>query len=424
MRSTAALLPLVLWGCVLPHPQPGERRAAAPFILTFWCAPPLVEFSDARAAEIAAAGFNTVAPPCEGGTDPERNAQLLATAARHGLRVWIADSRFGIDAPAHAGWESRLAAAVARYQSSAALSGYFVADEPTAADFATLRSVVDQLHTADRTHDAIINLLPDYVRPHELGAESYAAYTDRFVAIVRPHLISYDYYPFGATKDRPTFFDNLATIRAAATRFDVPFMLIVQVMPHGPYRDPSEAEIAWQVFHALAFGAGGVSYFAYWTPTNGTENDRHGLVEDGKPTLHYFQVARLNREVGAIARQLGTFQWLGVADPSGEVAGRFPIGPIADIDGGPVTVGLFEGDAGRFAALLVNRDYWYGTRVIAQPRDGTPAPRIFDAARDCWDTTRRLQFTLPPGGAQLIAWGPPNPEGESAQCPAQLVPTP
>ena len=57
-------------------------------------------------------------------------------------------------------------------------------------------------------------------------------------------------------------------------RHDVPFLLIVQAMPHGPYRDPTEAELAWQVHHALAFGARGISYFTYWTPVR--RGRRHG----------------------------------------------------------------------------------------------------------------------------------------------------
>src|SRR5690606_10925390 len=124
------------------------------------------------------------------------------------------------------------------------------------------------------------------------------------------------------------FFANLAVIRDTALRHDLPFMLIVLTTPHGPYRDPTEAEIAWQVHHALAYGARGVSYFTYWTPDPDPEWEfRHGLIEDGKPTLHYLQVAQLNRTLRALGTALRGFTSIAVADSLGEIGVAFPIGP-------------------------------------------------------------------------------------------------
>src|SRR4029079_12074399 len=127
-----------------------------------------------------------------------------------------------------------------------------------------------------------------YIPPEHLQAASYDAYVEDFIATVQPRLLSYDFYPFGHEKDRSTFFANLAAMRGAALRHDLPFMLIVLATPHGPYRDPTEGELAWQVHHALAYGAHGISYFTYWTPPgDGQWTFRHGLIEDGQPTLHY-----------------------------------------------------------------------------------------------------------------------------------------
>ena len=54
-----------------------------------------------------------------------------------------------------------------------------------------------------------------------------------------------------------------------------------------------------QVFHALAFGARGISYFACWTPVNvelaDVQRFSHGLIERGQPTRHYDEAKRLNR---------------------------------------------------------------------------------------------------------------------------------
>src|SRR5262245_51224657 len=68
-------------------------RFEAPFVITFWCGPPLDQLDDHRAAEVAAAGFNVIAPPCEGGYDRDRNLRALDVAGRAGLGMWVADHR-------------------------------------------------------------------------------------------------------------------------------------------------------------------------------------------------------------------------------------------------------------------------------------------------------------------------------------------
>ena len=37
-------------------------------------------------------------------------------------------------------------------------------------------------------------------------------------------------------------------------------------MPFGGHADPTEAQLAWQMFTSLAYGAKGVLYFCYWSP--------------------------------------------------------------------------------------------------------------------------------------------------------------
>lgn len=392
--------------------------AASSFTITFWCGPPLDALDDRRAAEIAAAGFDVIGPPCEGGYDAERNRRALDIAARHGLGMWVADHRFG-RAALGTGWEYEAPRAVADYRDHPATAGYFIADEPTADEFDSIASLVGAVRGADPRRLAYVNLLPEYIKPPDLGADSYADYLERFVATVNPQLLSYDYYPFGKEKDRSTFFSNLAAVAGVSSRRRVPFMLVVLAMPHGPYRDPSEAELAWQVYHALAYGARGVSYFVYWTPPRGGDWDnRHGLIERGRRTLHYYQVARLNRGVRALADQLTPFEWRSVADSLGEIAAPLPAGPIEAIDGGAVTVGLFEGARGERAALLVNRDYRYGARVRVRLSAGAARPDLFDTESRRWLAVEE-SILLAPGSAHLLRW--PEERGRSpASTPGPL----
>jgi hypothetical protein len=403
----AALVLAALAGCTgMRSPTPSRAGAAfSPFLLTFWCGPPLAEFDDGRAGEIAAAGFTVVGPPCGGDHTPDLIRRTLDVAQRHGLRVTVHDHRFGTAVTSAPDWRAGVDAAVATYRDHPALAAYFVADEPPASELDRVAAVVAALRAADPAHLAYVNLLPNYIPTTALGAPTYEAYVEQFISEVQPELLSYDYYPFGKEKDRSTFFTNLATIRDAALRHDLPFMLIALAMPHGPYRDPTEAELAWQVHHALAYGARGVSYFAYWTPPENQEWDFHyGLIEDGRPTLHYFQVARLNRELRALAAALDGFRSIAVADSLGEIGVAFPIGPIDALDGGPITAGLFGGPNGDLAVLLVNRDYRYGVTASLRLHPGAPPPEEFDPDAAQWHRAASLTRPLAPGAALLLRW--------------------
>lgn len=409
-RSAWWLLLFLVSGCATV-PRAGTMVpasfAVSPFITTFWCGPPLAEFDDVRAAEIAAAGFTIVGPPCEGDVSPTANRRALDVAARHGLKLWVADSRFDERARSRAGWEAAIDAAVSEYRGHPAFGGYFVADEPSADQFEALGAVVTRLRAADPANPAYINLNPDYVFTG-LPAGTYRQYVERFVSTVQPPLVSYDYYPFRTDGDRSTFFSSLTLMREVGQRDHRPFMLIVLAMPHGRYRDPTEGELSWQVLHALAYGARGVSYFAYWTPVNVAYADvlqfRHGLIEDGRPTSHYFDAMRLNHTVRAIAAQLVSFDSIGVRDSEGTIAAPPPFGPVTSITGGAVTAGMFGDQSGQLAVLLVNRDYRRSATVALHLRPDAPAPLQFDATTGRWHKSDARPVTLPAGGAQLLRW--------------------
>jgi hypothetical protein len=393
-------------------PRPAGRNplppvpSAPPFVLTFWCGPPLGLIDDARVEQIAAAGFNVIGAPCEGLFRSEANRHALDVARRHGLRMWVRDPRFSERLGA-ARRPDRVAAAVADYREDPAVAGYFVWDEPGVSEFADVASITAVLRAADPQRLAYVNLFPDYVSPNTLQASDYEEYLDEFVRRVRPRLLSFDYYPFLRDDDRPSFFRNLATMRDVSLRDGIPFLLIIQAMPHGPYRDPSEDELRWQAFHGLAYGARGISYFAYWTPRHGRHTThmhfRSGLIDHGEPTRKYFQALRLNRELLAVGGELATYRSIGVADSRGRIAARPPIGPIAAVEGGVVTVGFFA-KPGAQAVLLVNRNYWRGAGVEPRLLPGAGNPEILDAASGRWSPWSGAPIALPPGGAALLRW--------------------
>jgi hypothetical protein len=386
----------LLAGCISGPRAPTPRPQPDRLLLTFWCGPPLDEFDDRRAAEIAAAGFNVVGPPCEGAIDPPRNLRALELAARHGLKLWIRDPRFAPAITEGAGWETVVADAVREYRDHPSLGGYFVTDEPTIAELAAVGKVVARLAQLDPTRLGYVNLLADYLPPAAFG-RGYRQYLDDFLEHAGLRLLSYDHYPLLVGGDRPSFFHNLADAATAAQAHGVPFILIVQAMPHGPYRDPTEAELSWQVLHALAHGAAGISYFAYWTPVEVAGTDewrfRHGLIEHGQATIHYDQAARINRLARALAAGLAGYR------PERVVLSTDRDAPFSS-ESGVATEGLFRGPAGS-AALLVNRSYRPEGETRVRLRRGRA--EWLDVAADRWRPFGGA-LRLPPGGALLTRW--------------------
>jgi hypothetical protein len=323
--------------------------------------------------------------------------------------MWVRDARYDEHAPTRPGWEAAVDAAITEYASHPAFGGFFVTDEPSTALFGNIAAVTARLHAAS-TKPAYTNLLADYAGGPLLGGSAYREHVEQFLTTVRPRLLSYDYYPFGTTRDRTTFFSNLALIRELAAQHDVPFMLILLAMPHANYRDPTEAEISWQAFHALAYGARGISYFAYWTPVDveyaAVMQFRHGLIENDGPTRHYDEATRINRAVRAIAGELQAFRSISVADSLGQVAAPLPVGPIERLEGGPVTAGLFRDADGREAVLLVNRDYRQAIDVRVRVRRDAVAPERFNAGTGEWTPGSAAPIHLEAGGAVLLRWNP------------------
>ena len=90
-------------------------------------------------------------------------------------------------------------------------------------------------------------------------------------------MLSFDHYPFFQPDpdgrfgniSKEGFVANLATVRRAALGASIPFWVAIRVVPI-PFGvaggvvaqyDPSEAQLRWQAFTALAYGAKGIIYF-------------------------------------------------------------------------------------------------------------------------------------------------------------------
>ncbi|MDX9976180.1 MAG: beta-galactosidase [FCB group bacterium] len=332
-----------------------ERFVQDRFAIGFWVDPPADEKMAERYEEIADANF-TVVLGGFGAKDAKTTKRQLALCKKHDLKALI----WAVGMPAE------------ELPEGSACWGYLVRDEPSAADFPVLRQRVDELRAAHPGKLAYINLFPDYASAKALGTDTYAEHVQRFLDEVDVDVLSMDYYPiFTPSADgRDGYCGNLELFRQESMRKGIPFWNFFNVMPYGPHTDPTEAQLRWQAFTSVAYGAKGVLYFCYWTPQGG-EFPKGGAIlrTDGTRTRHYEQAKRLNGALKSYGPTLMQLTSTGVrrVAPSADVAAAVAGSPIkslvkAEVDPPlDLLVGTFKHADGRRAVMLNNYSVTYSS---------------------------------------------------------------
>ena len=161
---------------------------------------------------------------------------------------------------------------------SPAIKGYFIMDEPGVADFPALGKAVAAVKKYAPGKLAYINLFPNYATlgapdMSQLGTSNYTEYLERFVAEVKPQVISYDNYMVQFSDDlkntgkAASYYHNLLEVRRVAQKHQLPCLNIVsanQIRPHTPI--PSPANLQFQAYTTLAAGYRGVTWYNYYGP--------------------------------------------------------------------------------------------------------------------------------------------------------------
>lgn len=386
------------------------------FPISFWCAPPANQTTVERYKEIAGAGFNIAGPPCEGGGSVERNLRILNASRAAGIKAIIADDRMPLAITGVPDARERLDAIVRDYSRHPALAGYFITDEPNASAFQGLAEVVAYLREKDPKHPAFINLFPNYASPQQLGTATYEEHVDRYIRTVQPFVVCYDHYHFLTNGDRPGFFANLEAVRSLSQRAGLPFWQVVQAVPHGPYRSPTEPEKRWLAMQTLAFGGKGLVFFTYWTPSDTSFDWGPAIIDkDGNRTPQYEHVKRINAEVKALGRHLLGAVHVGVflsGEPAPEVLPRQPGMPVVVEGEANLTVGLFRQDRWAYA-LVCNRSYKEPQDVSLLLTIGRNSLSRLETSSGRWMPVKverttegdsRVKLRLEAGSGALLRW--------------------
>lgn len=319
------------------------------------------------------------------------------------------------------------------YAAYPALLGYHIVDEPNSSAFPALAEIREIFSELDPAHESYINLFPNYASLEMLGNPSYYDHLEQFIEVVKPEILSYDHYHFikGAPMEqinladeremqiyeaafqkveRAGFFDNIEDAMAVSLKTGVPFMIIILVVEHGPYRNLTEAELRWEVFNSLCYGIKRLSYFTYWTPGVDTDEGddfwhwKNGMIEkDGTRTPHYEQISRINRELQALGDILLPYGVKEVfhfgTEPDAKVRywqGSF--GDVTAMTADRATVGFFEGGY----VMLANKDYENAAAVTLTVAEGKTV-KVYDKATGIWNTAdNTLSLTLAAGDGELL----------------------
>ena len=198
---------------------------------------------------------------------------------------------------------------VSRFKNHPALAGYFLRDEPNKNDFKALGEWARKIQSIDNAHFCYLNLFPNYAPKEALGVETYREYVRQFIEEVPLPILSFDHYPIISDQSgnrflREEWYENLEIVSDESCKANKPFWAFALTVAHGSYPTPTIEEIRLQVFSNLAYGAQGIQYFTYWTPSINEGFDFHHAPIDfdtKKRTEIYDYITQVNSEIKALS---------------------------------------------------------------------------------------------------------------------------
>lgn len=120
---------------------------------------------------------------------------------------------------------------------------------------------------------------------------------------------------------KSTFLSNIETAKKLSVSKGVPFNNFILSVPHENgstyYRDPTEAELRWQITVNQAYGVDSISYFTYASPYNGFDAWTYGdaLIsnpqngEGGVKLAKYYFAKNVNTEAQGWAHVYKRYEW-------------------------------------------------------------------------------------------------------------------
>ena len=268
--------------------------------------------------------------------------------------------------------ESKLADYLAAYAGYGSFKGTFIADEPLdpqyssklykinqqevsagkqinrgIENFVNKSNIVNKFHFGytvllglgyqvyDENFVAGTTLYPEKSsQEYQNCLNAYKEYLRYYAQYYNPKMICFDYYVFdsecinGSLCSYWEYFENIKAVKEVAEEANLPFWACVQAGSNwndgktnmnasstlNPGKQPTQAEMYWNVNTLLAFGAKGISYFPLVQPTYfayGKDFDGDGVLDwnydmngllgaNGEPTVWYSRVKNTNKWIATV----------------------------------------------------------------------------------------------------------------------------
>jgi hypothetical protein len=377
---------------------PDRLPEGKPLPVLAWSGVPQAETSAARYRELADCGFTL---DFSSFSDPENAIKALDAANEAGVRLILSCPQL----------ESDPAKTANRLKGHPALAGYFLRDEPDTTAFPTLARWAEQIRSADPDHVLYINLLPNYATTDQLRAATYAEYVDRFAkAVPAATFLSFDFYPIVGTSVRPSWYENLEVLSAAARKADKPFWAFALSLRHFGYPAATIENLREEVYSNLAYGAQGIQYFTYWQPTSFECGDSP-IDAKGKRTAVYDVVKRMNAEIRAISPVFEGCKVLSVVHTGQHI----PAGTRAFEAAAPIKSVHTEGDGAIVSRLangprqflvIVNRDIAHAMPTTVTFNSSTAIDRVDKEGQLHPIDGAAADAKVEPGDAVIFSWAP------------------
>ncbi len=315
--GAAFMLPAAAGHVKQASPVPNETAAAEKqtdidfdenIMLSIFWPPTPAYINEEQYRLIADAGINWVLGAGEETlATPANQKKMLDLCEEFGLHLILNDGRFGGSLPSKS--EKAIARQVEDYTSYGSLGGFYILDEPFNPN-AYVDSYV-RLKKAFPEGLMHLNFLPSGV----YGSSAlYQAQMNDWCRLCAANgypvdYLIYDRYPFGlapGSMDRAGFYANLRVVHDTGLENHVRTGTYIQTIEQSvAFRRPTDSEIRYEMYSALAFGFKQLSFFTWFTPVNRSEPFADGIISaDGKPNAHYETVKTINHEILTIGPTL------------------------------------------------------------------------------------------------------------------------
>ncbi len=368
-------------------PLPIDAAAPDRFLIYLWGLPNVPD-DHAKAAALQEAGFNVV--DCEAGK--------LDIVANHGLQAMV-----------HGFLPTNQ---LQQLSSDRRVWGYHLADEPYPEDeFPRLAEQVRSIERLAPGHVPFINML-------STGGDFLRTY----MQIVRPNLLSFDYYQWWWGSDR--YFEKLEQFREAALLARVPLAACVEASANpavergdSDYLPDNLQKLRQSVYTTLAYGAKGIEWFS---ANLVFEPNSTRLSQTGR------DVAALNKELQRLGpvlfplRSIDVFHTAPLPAATRTAPKDYWIHLLPEEGRSGLVQGMFQDDSGRDYLWVVNRDYrdsqvvvvrlqskWRGIAPWNKPKEYTYQIEYYAKGQDQWRkmaSTSSVGFNtvLGPGDGDLF----------------------